>query len=164
MGAQVLVRGGHANRVVSFGSTIKSYTAGQVIGVPTAIPTAVQDPGQTGVLESLTIFDAENQKGAVDIIFFQQLPTSQGADGAAYALNATELLYVLGRVSVLGSDYASSSAVAEATKNALGISLAGATKAQGGASAIVYCLAVARASITFASTGSLKMRVGILQD
>lgn len=168
MGASVLVRGGTRNLAVNLGATAAAYTTGKVIGVPTKISDAFLDRGGTGVLESLCLIDKESKSVAVDLYFFQQKPTSQGADTGTFALSAAESVYLLGKVGVASADYSASSVVSEATKNGLGISLAGMTGTQQGVvgqgSRDLWVVAVARGSATWSGASGLYLRIGVLQD
>lgn len=161
MGGQVLVRGGALNAVFETGSTATTYSTGKVIGTPTEIVKAMQDAAMTGILESLTVLDQEGQAVALDIWFFKTLPTSQGADTANFALNATDLLNVLGRISVATGDYTKNVAgnVAEATKTALGLSLV-----SGKGNQSIWMVVVCRGAPTWGTAKSLKVRLGILKD
>lgn len=170
MGSQVLSRRETLNAVVDVSATSKAYVTGEVIGVPTEIKKAFQEFGGTGTLASLTALDLEGKAGAVDFYFFQNKPTSHGADGANFALTSSDLPYLCGRQGVLSTDYTKNSAgsIAEATKPGLGLSLCGLPKglvpSQNTGSDSLWVVAVARGSITFSSNSSLKVRVAIQKD
>lgn len=168
MGGQVLVRRGHKNAAISVGATAASYTTGKVIGVPTKIPFSMLDTGGSALLKSLCVIDKEAVGLAMDIYFFQQKPTSQGADTGTFALTAAESVYLLGRVTLAAGDFTASSVIKEATKTNIDLQLAAMTGAQAGVigqgSKDVWMLVVARASITYSSAASLWIRAGIEQN
>jgi hypothetical protein len=170
MSAQSLNRNGAIAAVVNVGATAQSYLTGTVIGVPTKIANAVLEKGGTGTLVAKVVLDAAKQSQPMDVYFFSQLPTSQGANGAAFALNATDLQFLLGRIGVLSTDYSVSSAVAEASKNLLSLGVnGGPAKTQGSTilpnsgSRDIFVLAVSRGTYV-ATLNSLSIKVYIQQD
>jgi hypothetical protein len=152
------------NPILNMTATAASYTTGKVMGVPTKFANISTEPGALGILESLVLVDKEDVSLGIDIFLFNQLPTSQGADTATFALSAAESVNCLGVVSVASTDYKASSVVGIATKANLQLILSPLqqTKASAGGRDI-YAVAVARASITFSNVGSLWLRLGIRQ-
>lgn len=154
----MLARGNSFNKRVAMTASSTAYTTGKVIGVPTALAGAVANPGGTGTLISLLVQDMISQSKDIDFYFFDRLPTTQGGDGATYALTDAESAYLLGKISVATADYSvGSSENTEATKQGLALGL----RAYNGTS--VYVVAVARASVTFTGD-NLYIRPHIRQD
>jgi hypothetical protein len=165
MAGQSLNRNGTNNALVNFGATAGAYAANQVIGTPQKIIGSL-DKGGTATLVSGLLLDLANQKQAVDVFFFNKLPTSQGADKAAFALNATDAMALVGRYSFLASAYstASSNNVSEATVGLLQIGLvAGNNNPVSGVNTSqpnntlntnsIYVLAVSRGTPTYGANG-----------
>jgi hypothetical protein len=153
----MLARSGAVNKVVALTASSQAYSDNDVIGVPTEITNAMLSKASTGTLFSLSAIDKISQNKAIDLIFFDQLPTTMGADGAAYALSDAESAYVLGHVSIAATDWDTSSACSEATKAGIGLGLKSA------ASTSIWVLAVAREAVTFTGD-NLTVRVHIGQD
>jgi hypothetical protein len=149
---------------LSLGATTTAYTTGKTIGVPTQFKNVVGNNGGSARLMSLSLIDQNGIDGAVDLFFFNQLPTSMGADAATFALNSAESLYCLGVVKVAAADYSASSAVGVAAKANINMFIAGTQQPQpgvpGGTS--IWVVAVARGSITYTSAAALYLTLGIL--
>jgi hypothetical protein len=168
MPGQSLNRNATNNVLVNFGATAGAYSSGQVIGTPQKLIGSL-DKGGTATLVAALLLDLAAQKLAVDVYFFNQLPTSMGADKAAFALNTTEALYIVGRYSFLTTSYsvASSNNVSEATVGLLNIGLvSGNGNPVGSGTQVaksnpnntlntnnIYVLAVARGAPTYGANG-----------
>lgn len=88
--------------------TTTAYAQHDVLGGVVRVPNAF-DKERACKLVSLTVIDKENQKAALDILFFSEAPAnSVGADNALYALNDADADKILARVSVAAADYVSS--------------------------------------------------------
>ena len=94
------------------------YSSGDVIGAVNTVANAAKSNGLQVKLDTVIVLDKANQKAAIDIVFFDEAPANSiGADNAAYALNDADLTKVIGRYSIAGADYVSSSTTnAEASK------------------------------------------------
>lgn len=137
------------------------YSSGDVIGSLNTITNAVLQNKSSAILKSLLVLDAANQKSAIDVVFFHTAPeNSFGADNAAYALNDADLTKLIGRVSVAGADYISSSTTnAEATLKLQDILL---QSARGDKN--IYCVVVSRGTPTYGSATDLVLKFGLDQD
>lgn len=136
------------------------YSSGDVLGSLNTIAAAVSNQGGPCKLKSLVVLDAANQKQAIDLIFLNDVPASSfGADNAAYALADSDLSKVLGRISVLTTDYVSSSTNnAEATLRNLELlfqAIAGSKN--------IYMIAVVRGAATYGSATDLIIKLGLEQ-
>ncbi len=153
------------NKLFTVVTTATAYADADVMGVPVEITNAVQDPGSTGTLMSLVVLDPGSVKKDFDIYFFSRIPTSMGADDAAFALSDAEAAYLLGVVVVTTEDFKSSSAGSFATFKAIGLGIKAETTPTGiGATArSIWAVCVAREAQTYGASGIL-IRPHILQD
>lgn len=136
------------------------YSSGDVLGAILTVSAVVQDPKGVATLSTVVVLDQTNQKSALDLVFFDDLPASSiGADNAAYGLADADLAKCLGRVSVVTGDYASSgSANAEATLRNLGLMM----QAKAGKKDI-YVAIIARGTPTYGSASDLSIKLGFDQ-
>lgn len=96
-----------------------AYSANDVIGTAGGsgndagkirLPNALREPTRSGILQSLTLFDAANQKPALTVLFFKGRPAGNFPDnspcgGLDTGVDGSDLL--LGFVSVASSDWVS---------------------------------------------------------
>ena len=136
------------------------YSSGDVIGGLNTITGAVLDTGACAKLDSIVVLDAANQKSAIDLVFFGDVPASSfGADNAAYALADGDLLKLIGRYSVAGADYVSSSTTnAEATLRNIELDLQAVANSKN-----LYVVVVSRGTPTYGSATDLTIKLGMEQ-
>lgn len=137
------------------------YSSGDVIGGANEVVGAALNSGQAVKLDSVVVLDAANQKSAIDLVFFNEAPANSiGADNAAYALNDADLAKVIGRISVAGADYVSSSTTnAEATLRDLELTL----QPKAGSKSI-FVAVISRGTPTYGSATDLKVKLSVEQD
>lgn len=136
-----------------------AYASGDVVGTVREIPLAVDQSGGCAKLRSLVVTDAGNVKAKLDLLFFSEAPANSiGIDNAAYALNDADLPKLIGRISVLDTDYVSSgSANAEATLRNLELILQAKVKTKS-----IWVATVARGAATYAAS-DLQYKLGLEQ-
>lgn len=136
------------------------YSSGDVVGVLLTIANAVLEVHGAALLESLTVLDKSAQGKALDLAFFDEVPVSSiGADNAAYALADADLAKCIGRVSVVGGDYATASTNnVEGTKINIGLVL----QAKPGKKDL-YVAVIARAGLTLGTAADLSIKLGLNQ-
>lgn len=176
-GGSVHVRG--STKIIDVTPNLASfstpYSSGDVMGSVNTLTNIVQEVRGTAIIESIIVLDKSNQSGAIDLVFFESAPISSiGADNAAYALSDSDLPLVLGRISFVATDYASSSTNnSEATLRTIGLvvqpaaSLVSTTAVQKipqSTGRNIYMAVVCRGAVTHGSASSLIIRVGFLQD
>ena len=137
------------------------YAALDVIGGKLKLPQAVRLPAGTGVLQSITITDDDNEKAAFDVLLFSASPTGTVTDNLAYAHSAADLLAFLGRVQVVATDYLTIVAGSLAVASIKNIGLL--VKAASG-SADLYAVVIATGTPTYTATTDLQMFFGVLCD
>jgi hypothetical protein len=119
---------------------------------------AVFRTGQdSGILSSIAIVDADNQKAALDLYVFSSDPSaSTFTNNAAVVLNSADYAKIIAKASITSGDYANiTAAIAVATVGSLGIPITSAGN--------LYFALVTTGTPTYTS-GSLRVSLGILQD
>ena len=138
-------------------STSPAYTSGDSVGGKLSLANAARFSGGSGQIVSVTITDKAKQSAPIDILFFTADPTNTTfTDNGALTVNATDLLTLIGKVSV--SDYAAfaTNSVGIATGFSIPFKLATGTT--------LYAALVVRGTPTFTSTSDIQVAVGIIPD
>lgn len=94
------------------------YASGDQVGPGSSrIASALGATAGISLLQSIIIVDAANQKAAIDFVFWSAQPTVATLDNAPFAVTAAEAqAKYLGFVSVLTTDYASTTTLGLGTK------------------------------------------------
>lgn len=88
----------------SIATSASIYASGDQIGVPTEID-AFSD-GVGAEIQSLVLLDKDQEKAAIDVFFFNNLPLVTSADNDAFALaSAAELDKCVGVIPLVTGDY-----------------------------------------------------------
>lgn len=137
------------------------YSSGDVIGAVNTLSNAALNSGQAVKLDSVVVLDKANQKSSLDLIFFNEAPVNSiGADNAAYALHDDDLTKVIGRISVTGSDYVSSSTTnAEAVYRDLELTMQPKLGSKN-----IFMAVVSRGTPTYGSASDLIVKVSLEQE
>jgi hypothetical protein len=140
-------------------STSPAYTAGDNVGAKITLASAVRVSGGTGIIQSITLSDKGKQSAATDVIFFSANPTNTTAtDNTAQTIHDTDLLTIIGVVSIVAADWFAFVDNSVASKLGLGLAF----KAVGSTS--IYAILVTRGTPTYTATTDLQLGVTILQD
>ena len=134
------------------------YSAGDVIGGKITLTNAMRKVNGTGVLQSLSILDTDNEKAALTVILFSADITSP-ADNAAWAWTSADFSKVLGTVSVATSDYVTVGGEAIATISGIGLPVAAT-----GSTAHIYAVVVASSAPTYGATTDFRPAFHFLRD
>lgn len=134
------------------------YAAGDVIGDELTLTNAMRVSSGSGVLHSIAVFDADNEKAAFDILLFESDPAGTYTDNAAASWNTADFAKFLGRVNVATTDYLTVNSRALAVKTGIGLTV----KASG--SRNLYAVLIATGTPTYTATTDLTLRFGFLQD
>lgn len=134
------------------------YAVNQPIGGLRTLP-VLRQPAGSVVLQSLAIMDMANAKAPMDIVLLSAAPANTPADKTTWTLNTADLGKVIGRVSVLASDYVSVLGRGIAQKAGLGILLQGSANYNN-----LYAVAVSNATLTYSATTDLLLDWGFLRD
>ncbi len=139
-------------------STTPAYTAGDVVGGILTLTNAMRTSGGTGILESIFINDASNQKAALDIYIFDSNPAAGTYTDNAAVVFSTDLTKLIARIPVAAADYVTNNSQATAHEKAIGAIM----KASG--SANLFAVIVTSGTPTYAATTAITIRFGSLQD
>ena len=138
-----------------------TYSSGVVIGSFASIE-VFTSPNGTGVIQSIVLGDSSNQKGALDLVFFDSATSATFSNGSAPAPVAADLTRVLGSISIAATDYVSFNANACAIKTGIGMVIKNNSTVAGDL-AKIWVLAVSRDTKTY-TNHCLTLNLGILQD
>lgn len=131
------------------------YSAGDVLFVPTKIANAALSGKGFSYLRQLLIMDADNQKAALDLLFFNEDPGSLGALNAALNISTAQMAKLIGMVSVAQADYttlkANTNAMAVKSPGTLPLSTIATSKD-------IWVAGVSRGTPTYTVASSLVMK------
>jgi hypothetical protein len=130
-----------------------------VSGVVT-ITGAARVSGGSGVIESIALFDDDNEKGPITLLFFDAAPASGTYVGnGALVLSAGDKAKYVGRVDILASDYVTMGGDAFVCLRGIGLAF----RCVGTANLFMIPL-VTSGTPTYTASTDLQMAIGILQD
>jgi hypothetical protein len=89
-------------QVTVSGTSTTAYTAGDQFGTLISLTNAVRVSGGSGVIVGVGLQSASDSIGPFDVVFFDSAPTL-AADNAAFAISDTDILKVVGLVSLAGA-------------------------------------------------------------
>jgi hypothetical protein len=161
-----------ASRVGGFTSVInytpaisaESYSAGDALGSQGVLSKALRAGVCTGLLQSITVYDADQQTPDIDFLFFSRTLATLPVDDAQYSITAPDLDYFLGAASIVSTDYKELATGAVATLGNVGLVLKVPLLSSGGIAGTVWVVAVTQSTPTFTTTSSLRFTFGFLQD
>lgn len=135
-----------------------AYASGDLMADAQEIPNVfgTDERDATGVLQSLTLIDKDNQGMSMDL-FFTDDSTSWGTENSAVSITNAIADGIMGFASVATSDYASVGSQQIAHLNNLSMVLKGVAKPS------LWIAAVARGSGTYAADG-IVLRLGFFSD
>ena len=84
--------------------SLGAYSVGDSLGVLLVVSDALKDGTHSGRLLEIVVADGDNQKAAIDFVFYDAAVTS-GTDNAAYAPTYATLKSSVGVVKVAAADY-----------------------------------------------------------
>jgi hypothetical protein len=87
--------------------SLVAYTAGDAVGGKLTFVNATRVAAGSGLIESLIFVDQDNDKVAIDVVFFHTDLATAPVDNAAFDIADADLLNVIGFVSILSADYIS---------------------------------------------------------
>jgi hypothetical protein len=124
-----------------------AYADGDTLFDTQAIANAARVNGGTVILQSITISDIDDQGKPFDLIFFNA-NTSLGTENSAPDIDDTEVLTVIGRVSIADTDYYDLGVNRIACKYGIGLLM----KA-GAATTSLYVAGISRGTPTYSASG-----------
>lgn len=153
--------GGVTKRIgVALVASTGIYAAGDNIGGKLTFADAARQPGGTGVIQSLTLIDQDNEKTEKDVFFFDTDPAATTAtDNAAQDIADADLLRCIGWVNIPASAYKSAADNAIATVANIGLAFDLPTDATA-----LYAIVVERGTPTYTAASDLQLNLFVLQD
>jgi len=139
-------------------STTPAYTAGDTIGGAITLTNAMRITSGSGVLQSLMLFDAANQKPAGNILIFDAALSGTYTDNAAPTWNTADFAKCLGQFPVASGDWVTVNSRGIGSVRNIGLAVA----ANG--SQNLYAVFVTTSTPTFAATSDLTLRFTFLRD
>lgn len=111
-----MIRRDAANISITPTLDTSAYASGDVLFVPTKLSNVTLETKGSSNLRTINILDLNDQKQAIDLLFFDEDPGDIGAANAALAMSDAEFASFIGRVSIATGDYVSGNANASVTK------------------------------------------------
>jgi len=133
------------------------YASGDVLADTQEVAGAVRTAAGTGWIDSIALIDIDDQKAALDLIFFNA-STALGTENAAPDMVDANGLYYLGTVSFLAADYVDLGAFSVACRTGLAMRIKGVA-----AGTSIYVAAISRGTPTHSATG-ITLRIGVSKD
>lgn len=130
------------------------------------LPNALLDAGHTGILQSISVIDNDEQALGIDFLIFGDEPTVASAKNAAFDMTDAniKLAKFLGKVSMVSGDYLTTTSNSIATVRNIGLVLEGIKNATARENTkSIWVVLVARGASTYAADG-LTCYFGVLQD
>lgn len=103
-----------------------TYTSGDTLGTLFTLANAAQTTGGSGYITGVTLVDAADVIGAVDVVFFDSSVTL-ASDNAAFSISDADALKVVGIVQLAGAYDIGANRVAQSTNIALPYTCSGGT-------------------------------------
>lgn len=153
---------GEKRRVISFVPVIgtSAFTAGWQLGGINKLAGAVEE-GATASVISIALNDASKQKSAIDLLFFNALPTVASVDSQVLSITAAEMTAkYLGRVKIPAASYGANDTAHGADVAVTGINLL----LQGNSGRDLYCVLQAQGTPTYAAATDITVRIGLQLD
>ena len=169
MAASHNAQGGGFTRMYTSTPTVSDtpdYTSGDLMGGKITITQAgTANDGRphrltdfSGIIQSVIIMDLDARNLDIDVVFFDTDPTNTTfTDNAAFDINDTDLLTVIGVVNVTTWAAFNDNGVGKSVNEGLAFH----TGLNGSA---IYAALVARGAHNLSTTNALTLRVGILED
>jgi len=134
-----------------------AYADGDVLFDTQEVALAARVNGGTTILQNVVITDISDQGQALDLIFFNA-NTSLGTENSAPDIDDTEVLTVIGRISVSSSDYYDLGANRVACVRNLGLLMEA-----GGGTTSLYVAGVSRGTGTYSASG-IQIQFGFMRN
>ncbi len=138
-------------------SATPDYTAGDAVGgVQTVGPLGSHNG--SGILKTVAITDAANQKPVLTLLLFKALPTGTYTDNGAAAPSAGDRLVFLGKINIAATDWETINSVGYATVDVAHV-------IKGDVDRKLYVVAVVTAGgLNFGAADDLNFQYGFLLD
>lgn len=140
------------------------FASGDQVGPGTTkLDNVCQERGQFVVLDSLIVTDASKSSAAIDLLFWDRLPTIVSVENAAFDVaDADVALGLVGILKIAAADYAAFNANSAVSKTAIGLVMRPDLTLSGADGRDLWMSIVSRGTPTYAAT-SLKFTLTFLQ-
>jgi hypothetical protein len=139
-------------------TTAAAYASGDCLGTVQTLTNALDAAYGTGLIESVSVVDTNNQKPAMDIIVFSSTPSAGTyVDNATPSFSTDAAGKIIRKIPIYASDYTTENDVAVADVNPLGRTVVS-------DSTSLYMVPVATGATTFTAATPVTVRFNILQD
>lgn len=146
-------------------SASTAYAVGDQLDGLQQITNALDEAGDTGIINSIIVVDKESASAAVDVLFFNDAPTVVSSDNVSLNISDADMeSKFLGSVRVAAADYITTAASSVATVKNIGLSvnsIKSSTNLNGNS---LWAILRSAGTPTWTGTQSLSLRIGILQD
>lgn len=136
-----------------------AYADGDVLADTQEVADALRLEGGSGVIQSVTILDRDDNGTAIDIVFLSK-DVSLGTENGAISISDADAINILGIVQVFAGDYVDLANSQFVTKTNLSIV---AKNSEGLSTKSIYVGVISRATSTYTAAG-ITLRIGILRD
>lgn len=149
---------GHATvKTNTIDNAAAAYAAGDVVGTPRQIKNFSLDANGCALLNDVLINDIDDQKASLDLYFFDTVVTP-GADNAPFSLSDAESLTIVGKISILNTDYVSvGTGQAQALLRGLSLLMRTAVRHKD-----LWMVVVNRGSPTYATVNALQTKLSLV--
>lgn len=131
-----------------------AYDSGDVLSDTATLTNAMRVTGGKGEVRSITVLDQGDQGVAFDIVFFK-VTHSLGTKNSAPDIDDTEMLDILGIVSIDTGDYVDLGANRVATKRNVGLAVEANTGSRN-----LFIGTITRGTPTYGATDALRLKIG----
>jgi len=140
--------------------TAVAYTAGDALGSTTSLDAILRPTVGTGILQSISVYDAAGQSAAIDFLIFSSEPASSTVtNNSPVVVDTSDVAKLLGKVSVAATDYvATAGGPTIATVSNVGLVLD-----SDNATGTIWVVPMTQGTPTYAAS-SLAFTIGVLQD
>lgn len=139
---------------LTFSLDTSAYASGDLLADTQEIANFFRTPGGTVYVTDIVVQDADNQTGAMDIVFLDA-NQSLGTENSAPNISDANMAKILGHVPITAADYCGLGGCAVATVRGVNKML----KAAAGATS-VWVAAISRDAKTYSAAG-LKLKIGV---
>jgi hypothetical protein len=145
-----------------------AYTANDQVGGIQTLTNAIRperDDHVGSFLTDLVVVDSDGQGAAIDIFFFNSLPTVASTDNAAISITAAQLQdKCLGSVTVATGDYVACGSIKVATVKNVGLRCVSASSSDPQTQCNIYAVACTRGTPTYTTTSAVTFKYSFAQD
>lgn len=142
---------------VTFSLDTDTYADGDVLTDTQEIEGAIKAVEGTGIIDTVVVFDKDDQGEAMDLVFFRN-DVSLGPKNAPVRMSDADAAQILGVIGVAVADYVDLVNSQIVTKTNVGILAQGEDMATS-----LYVSAISRGTGTYTPNG-IMLKIGILQD